>query len=63
MKRYTNHSNELRAIHFEDGSTQFLFRGQSFETEAEPTRIEEGIRVKESKQPPRRKTKAAETAE
>ncbi len=46
MKRYTNHGTTMAAIHFSDGSTKFLFRGQSIEVDEEPTRVEGNVRVK-----------------
>jgi hypothetical protein len=45
MKKYTNKSDKLRAIRFEDGDAQFLMRGQSITTDKKVIHLQEGIRV------------------
>lgn len=54
MKKYTNMTGELKCVTFQDGTTQFLMRGQSVESEQPTTKVQPGIRitdVKKAKQP------------
>jgi len=55
-KRYTNYTSELRAVHFSDGSTQFLMRGQSIESDDKAARAEDGIKVVEVEDTTKRTT-------
>lgn len=45
MKKYTNMSNEMRCVVFEDGSSQFLMRGQSIVSDKSTKIVEKGIKV------------------
>ena len=45
MKKYTNVSNEMRCVVFEDGSSQFLMRGQSIVSDKPTKIVEKGIKV------------------
>jgi hypothetical protein len=45
MKKYSNTAQEMRFVHFEDGTAQFLFRGQSFVSDKPTTVVQKGIRV------------------
>lgn len=45
MKKYTNKSDKLRSIRFEDGDAQFLMRGQSITTDKVVVHLQEGIKV------------------
>lgn len=49
MKKYTNTTGEMKFVTFKDGTTQFLGRGQSVETDKEVVGIEPGVRVSEAK--------------
>lgn len=49
MKKYTNITDKLRAITFEDGTAQFLMRGQSFTTDKVVVVVDNGIKVTEVK--------------
>lgn len=49
MKKYTNFTVELKVITFKDGSSQYLGKGHSIETDKEVIHLEEGIRVSEAK--------------
>lgn len=44
MKKYTNMTGELRCVRFQDGTTQFLTRGQSFESDKPTAKVQPGIR-------------------
>lgn len=63
MKRYINKSHELVTIDFEDGTTQFLFRGQKIDTDKKVKEIRGDCTVMDSPQKPRykrtKKTKAS----
>jgi hypothetical protein len=45
MKRYTNITNSLKQVVFINGEAQFLFRGQSFESDLPTEALEDGIEV------------------
>jgi hypothetical protein len=45
MKKYSNMSQEMRFVQFDDGDAQFLFRGQSFTSEKTAVVVQKGIRV------------------
>lgn len=47
MKRFSNPTSEMKSVTFEDGSVQFLMRGQSIETEKEVKKYDDGLRVSE----------------
>lgn len=55
-KRYVNQSIKMQIITFTDGSAQFLFRGQSIETDKEVKTMDAGIRVKDIKSPQKKKS-------
>lgn len=48
MKQYINKTNNLCLVEFEDGTGQFLMRGQVFESDKKVKRTSKGIVVKES---------------
>lgn len=58
IKRYINKSSALRVVVFEDGSAQFLMRGQSVESDKPVKKVQEGIVVKDL---PANKKKSAVT--
>lgn len=49
MQKYTNSTVELKTITFKDGTSQYLGRGQSIETDKPVVYVEQGIRVSEAK--------------
>jgi len=64
MVKYGNKSREMRTIYFEDGSAQFLMRGQTIETSKKVKRIQEGIVIIESqKASPKRTSNKANTSD
>lgn len=63
MKKYTNKSHEMRTVFFEDGSAQFLKRGQSLKTDKQVKRVQDGIHVTdESAKVAKKTTNAAKKA-
>ncbi|MDA3807327.1 MAG: hypothetical protein PF440_05355 [Thiomicrorhabdus sp.] len=53
MNRYTNLTHELKVVTFNDGTSQFLMRGQSFESSKPTSKVQAGLTVVEldSKKP------------
>lgn len=49
MKKYTNMTHELRSVTFNDGTTQFLMRGQSIESDKSTKRVQAGVRVTDAR--------------
>lgn len=49
MQKFTNVTSELRCIRFEDGTSQFLGRGQSYESDKPTKVVQDGIRQTEVK--------------
>lgn len=47
MKKYTNKTNEMKTVIFEDGDAQFLMRGQSFKTDKPVKKVDDGVAVVE----------------
>lgn len=45
MKKYTNTTNFLKCVVFEDGEAQFLFRGQSITSDKEFASVDKGVDV------------------
>lgn len=52
MKRFTNVSNGLRSVTFTDGSTIYLIRGQSYESDLETVRVAKRVKVEDVKPAP-----------
>ncbi len=50
MKKFVNKSHQLRTINFEDGTSQFLMRGQVFFSDKEVKSVQDGIHVSEVKE-------------
>lgn len=49
MKKFTNQTHELRSVSFKDGTTQFLMRGESFESDKVTKRVQTGVRVTDAR--------------
>lgn len=43
MKKYTNKTSTMKVVEFEDGTAQFLARGQSFTTDKAVKKVQEGL--------------------
>lgn len=56
MKKFTNMSNELRVVRFEDGNSQFLMRGQSIQSDKKVKHVQDGIRVSDVSKPRAKKS-------
>jgi len=63
MKKYTNIKNRLGVVRFEDGTSQFLMRGQSIETDKKVKQMDESIRVSEKSSPKKRQQKTETDSE
>lgn len=62
MQKYTNRTNSMKTVRFEDGTSQFLERGQSFTSVKEAKNVEKGVKVSEVRKTKSRLPKAeAET--
>lgn len=51
MKTFINKTGELRCVEFEDGTAQFLMRGQKFTSDKPVKKVQQGIVVKEVEEP------------
>jgi hypothetical protein len=47
MKKYSNPTHKLMVVEFEDGSAQFLMRGQSFQSDKATKKVQKGVIVKD----------------
>lgn len=51
MKKFTNKTNQLRTVSFADGTAQFLMRGQSFVSDKQIVKVQDGVVVSDVPQP------------
>lgn len=51
MKKFTNKTNQLRTVSFTDGTAQFLMRGQSFVSDKQIVKVQDGVVVTDVPQP------------